>query len=178
MRVAYAPSLGAQGGVLLGRVAAVLVMVTAFGSIFSLLLGYSRIPFAAAREGDFFVPFAKLHPKHGFPYVSLLALAGVAAVACFFSLADVIASLVVLRVLLQFLLQHAGLMLWRKREPGASRPFRVWLYPLPPVLALVGFLYIVLARPHFERGLALGGLVALAGTIVFLLMGRSRKHPA
>jgi amino acid transporter len=168
MRVAYTPGLGVGAGMWLGRLAAVLVMVTAFASVFSLLLGYSRIPYAAARDGNFPAVFGRLHPTRGFPYVSLLALAGMACLFCFFSLADVIAALVVLRILLQFGLQHVGVMVLRVRRPEMPRPFRMWLYPLPPLLALVGFGYIVVSRPNFRRELLLAGFVAVVGTVVFL----------
>jgi amino acid transporter len=173
MQTAYAPSLGVHMGSVLGDVAAVLVMVTAFASVFALLLGYSRIPFAAARDGNFIQMFGKLHPRGKFPYVSLLALAGMACLCCFLSLADLIASLVVLRIVLQFSLQHVGVMVLRKRQPELPRPFRLWFYPLPPVLALMGFGYIVLSRPNFERELLLAAVIAIAGTIVFLLRGRA-----
>jgi amino acid transporter len=168
MRVAYTPGLGAGVGMGLGRLAAVLVMVTAFASVFSLLLGYSRIPFAAARDGNFPAVFGRLHPTRGFPYVALLFLAGMACLFCFFSLADVIAALVVLRILLQFGLQHVGVMVLRVRRPEMPRPFRIWLYPLPPLLALAGFGYIVVSRPNFRRELLLAAVVAVLGTVVFL----------
>jgi amino acid transporter len=177
MQVAYLPSLGEHTANLLGELAAVLVMITAFASVFSLLLGYSRIPFAAARDGNFISTFGKLHPTKRFPYISLLALAAVACVCCFFSLGDLIASLVVLRIVLQFSLQHVGVMLLRARKPEMPRPFRLWLYPLPPVLALIGFTYIVLSRPNFGRELLLAAVVAAAGTIVFLLRSKVSNNP-
>jgi amino acid transporter len=167
MRVAYSPHWGAAMGIWLGRLAAVLVMATAFASVFSLLLGYSRIPYAAARDGNFPRIFARLHPQGRFPYVSLLVLSAAACVFCFFSLADVIAALVVLRIVLQFGLQQVGVVLLRARRPGMRRPFRIWLYPLPPLLALAGFAYIVISRPGFHRQLVLAGAVTLAGTILF-----------
>ena len=178
MRVAYSPVFGMAVAVWLGRLAAVLVMVTAFGSVFSLLLGYSRIPFAAARDGNFPMVFGRLHPTGRFPHVSLLVLAGVACVACCFSLADVIAGLVVLRILLQFVLQHVGVMVWRVREPGAARPFRMWLYPLPPLLALLGFGFIVLSRPNFGREVLLAAAVAVLGLLVYGLRQVRPSLPA
>ena len=169
----------AYGGHGAGRVAAVLVMVTAFASVFSLLLGYSRIPFAAARDGNFFGALGRLHPTRGFPYVSLLWLGGAAMVFCFFSLGEVIAALVVLRITVQFLLQHVGLMVMRRREPERKRPFRVWLYPVPPVLALVGFGYILVGRAHFGRELWMAGVVVVLGGLAYGVrawLARERTH--
>ncbi|HXS13429.1 MAG TPA: APC family permease [Acidobacteriaceae bacterium] len=169
MQMAYAPSVGASAAGMLGKIAAVLVMVTAFGSVFSLLLGYSRIPYAAARDGNFPRVFGRLHPRGGFPYVSLLVLAGVACVCCFFSLGEVIAALVVVRIVMQFSLQHVGVMILRKKRPGMPRPFRMWLYPVPPIVALVGFAYIVFVRRGSAMGLMIAGAVVLVGTVVFVL---------
>ncbi len=176
MQTAYAPSLGAHAALWLGRMAAVLVMVTAFASVFSLLLGYSRIPFAAARDGNFPAFFGRLHPTKGFPYLSLLTLAAAACVFCFFSLADIIAALVVLRIVLQFSLQHVGVIVLRKRRPDLARPFRLWLYPVPPLLALLGFSYIVFSRPNFHRELLLAAVVALAGSLLFVLGALARGN--
>ncbi|WP_263380021.1 APC family permease [Granulicella paludicola] len=176
MQTAYAPSLGAHTALWLGRTAAVLVMVTAFASVFSLLLGYSRIPFAAARDGNFPAIFGKLHPTRGFPYLSLLTLAAAACVFCFFALADVIAALVVLRIVLQFSLQHVGVIVLRIRRPDLPRPFRLWLYPVPPLLALAGFGYIVFSRPNFHRELLLAAVVALAGSMLFVLSTLARGN--
>jgi amino acid transporter len=163
MQTAYGP----RYGVAAGRAAAVLVMITAFASIFSLLLGYSRIPFAAARDGNFFPRFGVLHATGGFPKVSLLYLGGAAILFCFLSLSQVIAALVVLRILVQFLLQHIGVMALRRTQPALVRPFRLWLYPLPPMLALVGFSYILLGRPNFERELLMAAGVVALGSVAF-----------
>jgi amino acid transporter len=171
MEIAYGPVIGPA----LGKVAALLIMFTAFAGIFSLLLGYSRIPYAAARDGEFFKPFAKLHPTRGFPYVSLLTLAGAAVVFCFFRLKDVIAALVVLRILLQFLMQHVGVIYLRRRQPELARPFRMWLYPVPAVVAVCGFVYILFSRANFERELLLAGVLVVVGSVLFLARSR-RSH--
>jgi amino acid transporter len=152
--------------------------VTAFAGVFSLLLGYSRIPFAAARDGNFFAAFGRLHPKREFPYFSLLYMGGVAMLLCFVSLGEVIAALVVLRTLVQFLLQHVGVMALRRRQPNLKRPFRIWLYPVPPVLAMLGFGYILLARPHFERELGMAVVVVLVGAAIYFVRQRGRLSTA
>jgi amino acid transporter len=175
MRMAYAPLVGVGAAAVLGKIAAVLVMVTAFGSVFSLLLGYSRIPYAAARDGNFPEVFGRLHPRGRFPYVSLLALGAIACVFCFFSLGEVIAALVVLRIVMQFSLQHVGVMMLRKRRPEMVRPFRMWMYPLPPIVALAGFAYIVFVRRGSATELMIAGAVVVVGTVVFVV--RASRHP-
>ncbi|MBB5057552.1 amino acid transporter [Granulicella aggregans] len=174
MEIAYGPVIGP----LLGKVAALLIMFTAFAGIFSLLLGYSRIPYAAAKDGEFFKPFARLHPTRGFPYVSLLTLAGAAVVFCFFQLRDVIAALVVLRILLQFLIQHIGVIYLRKTQPELARPFRMWLYPVPAVVAVCGFAYILFSRANFERELLLAGVLIVIGAVLFLARSRWNTQEA
>ncbi|HMJ07758.1 MAG TPA: APC family permease, partial [Pyrinomonadaceae bacterium] len=121
-----------------GLVATFLIMWTAFSSVFSLLLGYSRVPYAAALDGNYFKVFAKIHPEHRFPYVSLLTLGGIAALFCFLRLADVIAALVVIRIIIQFLAQIVGLLILRSRRPDMPRPFKMWLYPIPAIIAILG----------------------------------------
>jgi amino acid transporter len=119
-----------------------LILWTAFGSVFAILLGYSRVPYAAAREGYFFKAFARLHPTHAFPHVSLLVLGGISIVSSFFSLGLVIDALIATRILVQFIGQIAGIVLLRRRAPEMPRPFRIWLYPVPLVIAFVGWLFI------------------------------------
>ncbi len=145
-----------------------LVMWTAFASVFSLLLGYSRVPYAAALDGNYFRSFAKVHPMHRFPHISLLALGGVALLFCFLPLADVIAALVVIRITLQFLMQAIGLIILRIREPNMARPFRMWLYPLPALAATIGFVFILISRTGSLVQLRYALLILLSGIVIFL----------
>jgi amino acid transporter len=75
----------------------VLILWTAFASIFSLLLGYSRILFAAARDRNFFRLFARLHATEAYPIVSLLFLGGIASVFCFIPLKHVLQAILSIR---------------------------------------------------------------------------------
>ena len=176
MQSAYTPHFGPAAGAFVGKLAAILVMITAFASIFSLLLGYSRIPYAAARDGNFFGIFGKLHRTLAFPRTSLLYLGGAAILFCFLSLSQVIAALVVLRIVVQFLMQHIGVMVLRRRQPELKRPFRLWLYPIPPVLALVGFTYILLGRPNYQRELSMAVVVVALGAAAFFLRERLKSR--
>jgi amino acid transporter len=155
-----------------GRLMAALIVWTAFASVFSLQLGYSRVPYAAARDGNYFSYLGAVHPKHGIPHRSLVALGLVGAVFCFFSLAQVITMLVVTRILLQFFLQQAGVMLLRIQRPELERPFRIPLYPLPPLAAMAGFVFILVNRSHALEGLAVAALIAVSGTGIYLIRAR------
>jgi basic amino acid/polyamine antiporter, APA family len=158
--------------------ATVLVMWTAFASVFSLLLGYSRVPYAAALDGNYFRAFARLHSEHRFPHVSLLSLAGMAMVFCFFSLADLISALVVIRISLQFLLQAIGVIVLRIRRPDLPRPFRMWLYPVPALVAIAGFIFILTKRPDALKQIRYTVLLVIAGLAVYMFRAwRGRQWP-
>jgi APA family basic amino acid/polyamine antiporter len=152
-----------------GYLVTALVMWTAFSSVFSLLLGYSRVPYAAALDGNYFRAFARVHPRLHFPNVSLLALGGMAICFCFLRLVDVIAALVVIRILIQFLIQAIGLMLLRARRPEFPRPFRMWLYPAPALLAIAGFVFILVSRHNFMREIRYAIVIVVLGTILYLV---------
>jgi len=155
-----------------------LVMVTAFASVFSLTLGYSRVPYAAALDGNYFRVFAKIHPVYRFPHVSLLALGVVAAAFCFLRLKDAIAALVVIRIVLQFLVQAVGLIVFRVTRPDAARPFRMWLYPLPALVAIAGFLYILFNRVNWQKEVRYALVILLAGLVIYMIRAwRSSEWP-
>ena len=156
-------------GTFAGRVVAVLIMWTAFASVFSLLLGYSRVPYAAALDGNYFKPLAKVHPRFHFPHVSLLTLGAVAIVCCFLPLADVIAALVVIRIMIQFLIQAIGVMALRRWRPDLKRPFKMWLYPLPSLIAAFGFLYVLIARKNFAKEIRYGLVILVVGIAIYLI---------
>ena len=159
-------------------VATGLVMWTAFASVFSLMLGYSRVPYAAALDGNYFRAFARVHEKFHFPYVSLLSLAAVAAVFCFFTLADVIAALVVIRITLQFLVQAIGVIVLRVRRPDLPRPFRMWLYPLPALLASLGFVVVVVVRTGSLKQIRYALLILVSGLAIYMARSwRKREWP-
>jgi basic amino acid/polyamine antiporter, APA family len=154
-----------------GSVVTLLVIWTGFASLFSLLLGYSRVPYAAALDGNYFKSFAAVHPRYHIPHVALLSLGFTAAFFCLFRLRDLIAALVVIRVCLQFLLQGIGLIILRARDPQAPRPFRMWLYPLPALLSIVGFTFLLVSRENFSREIKIASIIAVSGAIIFLIRG-------
>jgi amino acid transporter len=142
-----------------------MILWTAFGSVFALLLGYSRIPYAAARDGYFFKVFARLHPGGGFPSVSLVVLGLFAIVAGFASLGVVIDALITTRILVQFMGQIGAVTLLRRTAPDMPRPYRMWLYPVPSLIALLGWIFIFATTPVKVIAFGLGAL--LVGIVCF-----------
>jgi len=142
-----------------------MILWTAFGSVFALLLGYSRVPYAAAKDGYFFRVFARLHPSHGFPYVSLVVLGVLSILAGMVSLGTVIDALVTMRILVQFIGQIGAVTLLRRRAPDMPRPYHMWLYPLPSLVALLGWIFIFATTPPLVMAFGLGAL--LLGVLCF-----------
>jgi fructoselysine transporter len=152
-------------------VAVALILITAFGSVFSATLGYSRVPYAAALDGNFFSIFARVHPTKHFPHISLLAIGAASVFVCiFFSLFSVIRAILAMRCLIQFVGQAVGLLMLHRQGKTQGWPFRMWFYPVPAVLAIAGWLGIFIST---GRAPMLASLVAmLAGILVYL--GRAR----
>jgi len=151
-----------------------MVLWTAFGSVFALLLGYSRIPYAAALDGTFFKVFARVHPDKHFPHVSLVVIGIISLLCSTFSLGLVIDALLTTRILVQFIGQIAAVVRLRAVRPDMPRPFRMWLYPLPALVALVGWVFVLGTS---EPLVILFGLVTLAlGIGVFFLWSWRTGH--
>ncbi len=146
-----------------GGAVTVMILWSAFASVFALLLGYSRIPYAAALEGHFFRPFARLHPAGQFPHVSLIVVGALSIAATAFDLGTVLSALLTARILVQFIGQIYAVHYLRTRRPDIPRPFRIWLYPLPSLLALAGWIYIFVTSGW---AFILYGLLTLAGGLV------------
>jgi amino acid transporter len=134
-----------------GRIAAVvmtaLILFITAASLYAVVLGQSRIPFAAARDQQFFGPFARLHPTKHFPHVSLVTIGAVSMPFCFFTLGQLVNWLIQVQILMQFVWQCAAVMLLRRYRPDIAKPFRMWLYPLPALVSLAMWLYIFVAAP-------------------------------
>jgi len=149
------------------KVVSVLILWTAFASIFSLMLGYSRILYAAARDNNFFAIFSKLHATKSYPFVSILFLGGVATIFCNITLKSVLQAILSIRAIIPFMAQIVGAVILRVREPDRPRPFRMWLYPLPAIVAL-GLWTYVLVSP--AKGIRVGGLYVIAAGLLFYVV--------
>jgi fructoselysine transporter len=157
------------------KIATALVLCIALASLFSVLLGYSRVPFAAAKDGLFFPVFAKVHPKHRIPHISLLVLGGLGFVfALLFKMKHVITAIITMRILIQFLSQAAGVMLWRRRK-AEQRAWTMPLFPVPVILSIVIWLFIFFSA---EWVYILGALAIIAtGAALFWTLPLQKDAP-
>jgi amino acid transporter len=154
-----------------GSLVTLLILWTSVASVFALMLGYSRIPYAAALDGYFFSVFGRLHPSGQFPHVSLLVIGIMSMLASLLTLGWVIDALLVGRILIQFVGQIFAVHALRKYRPDIERPFRIWLYPLPSVIALLGWIFLfVTAGWQF---ILFGSGTLLAGVGAFWLWRRA-----
>jgi len=159
----------------------VMVEITAFAATYAMLLGYSRIPYAAALDGAFFRWFGEVHPTKRFPHRSLLLVGLLVIAACSFDLVQIITALMMARIVSMFVAQIIGLLVYRRYRPNAPRPFRMWLYPLPALFALVGWLG-VFVTPALQPGgwrflLYAVGTIAAGFAAYLLIAWRKNEWP-
>jgi fructoselysine transporter len=157
------------------QVATVLVLWIAFASLFAVVLGYSRVPYAAAADGNFFPLFARLHPRKEFPYVSLLFVSGLGLLfSLLLRLEQAINAILAMRILVQFVAQAIGVVLLRRRKGTADLPFKMWLYPLPVIFSVIIWLF-----EWYSTGLAalLGLFLTACGIVVFYVARKSFRQP-
>jgi len=163
------PSIGrAAAAVMTG-----LILFVTASSLYAVILGYSRIPFAAAREGQFFHVFARLHPTKHFPHVSLVTIGALAIPFCFLPLGQIVSWLILVQIVSQFVWQCAGVVLLRHYRHDVPQPFVMWLYPIPAVVALALWIYVFVSAP--ASGMLFAGGVAAAGIAAYFPFARRAR---
>jgi amino acid transporter len=151
-----------------------LILWTTFASLFAVMLGYSRVPYAAAADGQFFKAFARLHPRKNFPNFSLIFIGVTSALACWFDLGTLIAALIIIEKIARDIGQSLAVIVIRRYRPDIKLPFKMWFYPLPSLIALAGWLYILSTN---ERKIVLWGLVLLLlGIGAYFWRARARRE--
>ncbi|MBK9659189.1 MAG: amino acid permease [Chitinophagaceae bacterium] len=153
-----------------GIIVTVLILCIAFSSLFAVVLGYSRVPYAAAVDGNFFKPFAKLHPTKNFPYISLIVLCALGFVfSLFMRLGDVISSILAMRIIVQFIGQGVGVVLLRKKFGTEGLPFKMWLFPVPIILSVAIWIFLFISTGWFALW---GSFIAVVGVVVYSVKAR------
>jgi len=161
-----------------GRIAGIvmtgLILFVAASSLYAVILGYSRIPFAAARDGDFFKVFARVHPTKHFPHVALVTLGVISLPFCFFTLGQLVSWLIQVQVLLRFIWQCAAVILLYEFRKDIDHPFKMRFYPFPAIISLALWLYIFFTGP-FE-GIVFSFAFLAASVIAYFMFIRLKKR--
>ncbi len=157
------------------KVVTCLILWVAFASVFSATLGYSRIPYAAAADGEFFKIFARVHPTKNFPHISLLFLGGIAFIfSMLFKLSDVISAILAMRIMIQFIGQAIGLLLLHRKKNKIEFPYNMPLFPVPVILAIALWLFILIST---GSKLMLGGILVITiGLVVYFIKAKVNKE--
>ena len=150
----------------------VLILAATLGGIFTMVLGYSRILYAAGAEGNFFKIFGRVDPKGHFPTVSLLAISAMAVPLCWFTLERLLSALMITQIIFQFIPQIFALFAIRWYRKDISRPYSMWLYPLPAVIALVGWTYVA-STPAQRQYVGSAAILFVVGLCAYLLRARA-----
>jgi amino acid transporter len=160
-----------------GRTAALvmtgLILFVTASSLYGLILGFSRVPFAAAREGQFFSVFARVHPTKHFPHVSLVTIGALTIPFCFFSLGQIVNWLILVQIASQLIWQCAAVVLLRRYRADIPQPFVMWLYPAPAIVALAMWVYVFVSAPW--SGQLFAGAFVGAGVAAYFAF--ARHHP-
>ena len=153
-----------------GIIMTALILIVAAASLFAVILGYSRVPFAAARDGDFFKVFAKVHPTKHFPHVSLLVIGFVSLPFVFFTLGQLVNWLMQVQILLRFVWQCAAvILLWEYRK-DIPQPFKMWLYPVPAIVSAALWTYLFFTGPI--EGMIFSVIFLACGIVAYWLFLR------
>ena len=155
----------------IAQVVTVLIVVAAIGSVFAGLLGGSRVPYEAARDKVFLPVFGRLHPKLNLPTAGVLTMGAITIIGSLFTLTTIINAAVATLVLIQSLAQVAAIVVLRRRQPNLVRPYRQWLYPVPTIIALAGWIYIYISAAWSSILLSLCWIAL--GAIAFLVYAKA-----
>jgi APA family basic amino acid/polyamine antiporter len=124
-------------------IVAVAILVSTFGCANGLILGGARVFFAMAKDGLFFRRAADVHPKWRTPVAALVLQAIWSCVLALSGSYDALLTYVVFSSLAFNALTVVGLIVLRRKQPTAERPYRVWAYPATPLLYVAGALFFL-----------------------------------
>jgi APA family basic amino acid/polyamine antiporter len=165
--------LGPAGGTLV----AVIILLSIIGTINGCFLTSPRIYFAQARDGLFFAKFAEVHPRFSTPAFSIVAQAIWAVILLLSGTYETLLDYAMFALWISYALMVAGMMVLRRKQPQLERPYRMWGYPVTPLLFLAvagGFLVNTLIE---KPGPSLAGLALIAtGVPVYFVWRKSSRR--
>ena len=163
--------IGPAGGAFI----ALAVLASTFGCVNGLTLAGARVAYAMARDGLFFRRTAAVHPRYRTPAAALVLHGVVAAALTLTGTYSDLLTLTAFSSLLFNVLTVIGLFVLRRRRPDLPRPYRVWAYPVVPLLYVAVALFFLVYMPVADpRNTGMGLLLTAAGVPAYLYWRRRR----
>ncbi|EOH92832.1 amino acid permease [Enterococcus haemoperoxidus ATCC BAA-382] len=160
-----------------GKVVTIGILISVYGALNGYTMTGIRVPYALALEEmiPFSKQFQKLSKKYVVPYVAGIFQFGIAAVMMFFGSFDLLTDMLVFVMWLFSLLIFFAVFILRKKEPELNRPYKVPFYPVIPIIAIIGGLFILITTLFTQTILASIGIgVTLLGVPIYLLNQKSK----
>ncbi len=171
---AVALVMGRMGAGIVSAGMALSMLVTLNGTIMS----GARVPFAVARDGYFFRALAQVHPRFHTPSVAIVVQAVLSIVLLLLGANfRQLFSLAIFAEWLFYMIAGSTIFVFRRREPNAARPYRMWGYPVvPAVFVAVAAALLCYTFKNDWPNSGYGVLVILAGIPVFAYFARMRRR--
>jgi APA family basic amino acid/polyamine antiporter len=158
--------LGSAGGALV----AAIIVLSIIGALNGCFMTSPRIYFAQAHNGLFFKKFAEVHPRFHTPAFAIVAQAGWSIVLLVSGTYDTLIAYAMIAFWFFYGLMALGVILLRRSQPDLPRPYKMWGYPVTPVLFLVVTVGFIGNTTVHQPGpsLAALGLIATGVPVYFL----------
>jgi APA family basic amino acid/polyamine antiporter len=163
--------MGPRGGMLVSLI----ILASIVGTLNGCFLTSPRIYFAQARDGLFFRRFAAVHPRYQTPGFAILAQGVWAVVLLLTGSYETLLDYALFALWLSYGLMVAGVIVLRRTQPDLPRPYRMWGYPVTPVLFLAITAWFLVNMLRTRPIPSLAGLLLIAtGIPVYFLWARRR----
>jgi APA family basic amino acid/polyamine antiporter len=153
-----------------GTLVSLIILTSIVGTLNGCFLTMPRVYFAQARDGLFFKRFAEIHPRYQTPGFAIAAQAVWSAVLILTGSYETLVVYAMFALWLMYAFMITAVMVLRRTQPDLPRPYRMWGYPVTPLLFLgiailfLGNMLVTQPGPSFA-GL---GLIVVGVPVYFL----------
>lgn len=150
------------------------IALTTFGSTNATILTPPRLYYAMAREGVFFKGAAYIHPKYNTPTKAIIYQAIIASVLVLSGSFDQLTDMLVFAAFIVYGATAVGVFILRKKMPDAHRPYKVWGYPVVPIIFILFCITLVMITFTSKPREALIGVGLILSGIPFYFYWKSK----
>ncbi len=151
-----------------GNIITIGILISVFGTLNGFLLTGSRVCYALSSKGNF--PFSKILSKinsSGVPANSVIFSSTLGIIYALSGQFNLLSNLAIFTIWIFYIFTFVGVIKLRKTKPNMKRPYKVIGYPLIPIIAILGGLFVILNQ-LFMAGIY-SSLTSIGGLIITLL---------